>query len=379
MKVKVSPLCSWRGEDGGKTVKELCVDNIRKSFGAVRALDGVSFCCRSGEILGLIGANGSGKTTLSRIIAGIITPDSGKIIADGQELCFRHPREARSRGIVMAHQNLSLIENLSIWENIALDHEFLTPKGFLDDKRSRAFVEEWLHKVGIEIDLDTKVESLSPDLRQVLEIVKAMSWDPSLLLLDEPTASLDYEKVRLVFELIRKEKEKGKLIVFVSHRINEIVELCDRIVVLRNGRKVVELDTSSDACDQRTIVEFMVGEGIGLEKEKRCFVFGESDQSRDKSKIVLEVKHLSVAKRVDDVSLFLRQGEFLGIGGLQGQGQEELLLALFGAIPVSSGEIKFSGRSVNFAHPIDAIKAGVVLIPGDRQREGLFFGTNYSV
>ncbi|MEN3185870.1 MAG: sugar ABC transporter ATP-binding protein [Atribacterota bacterium] len=350
-------------------MRELRIDGIEKSFGAIKALGGVSLFCQSGEILGLVGANGSGKTTLSRIITGTIRPDLGNISIDGQRVQFHHPREARALGILMAHQNLSLIESMSIWENVVLDHEFLTPRKLLDNQQSRAFTAKWLQKFGLSIDVNLKVEKLSPDLRQMVEIIKAMSWDPNVLLLDEPTASLDHEKVKQVFEAIREEREKGKLIIFISHRINEVIEICDRVAVLRNGKNAGEIDLRNNHCDQRKIVELMVGEVEQSEQKKSCPEPGTTKQT---PMTILEVIHLKVGDKVKDISLTLRQGEFLGIGGLQGHGQEEVLLALFGAISKSSGTIKLNGQETHFSHPSEAINAGIVLIPGDRQKEGLF-------
>jgi len=341
------------------------VKDIHKHFGPIQALRGVSLICRSGEILGLVGANGSGKTTLSRIMAGVLRPDSGKIYLDEQPVSFHHPLEARKRGVVMAHQNLSLVGCLSVWENVMLDHEVLTSRGFLQNQQTIAQALVYLRRVGFDKDPETKVDALPPDEQQLVEIAKALSWNPYLLILDEPTASLSYDKAQKLFQVLHEEREKGKMVVFISHRIEEVLSLCNRVVVLRNGTVVGNLETQSSDCNIEGIVALMTGNG---QKRETC----SPDYNLATNRILLEVRSLRVERKVQEISFELHEGEILGLGGLQGQGQEEVLLSIFGAIPRTGGTILLNGRETSFRHPVQAISQGIVLVPGDRLTEGLF-------
>jgi ABC-type sugar transport system, ATPase component len=343
---------------------------IRKSFGGVKALVNGEICCPRGKIAGLLGANGSGKTTFSKIITGLLAPDDGELYVNGKPVCFKTPFHAKQEGIVMVHQHLSLIPDLNVWENINIGHEPLVKTGFIDNKTCRKKAQEVINQLCPGLSLERKVASLSPAEQQLVEIAKSVSQQPQLLILDEPTSALEKTQVIRLFSILRELKGKGTSIIFISHRLGEVMEICDFIVVFRNGENVGTIDFAKDGKDERKIVSLITG------KDQQNSVIRKSISNRQ-SQAMLEVKSLSYSDKLSNLNFNVLKGEIIGIGGLQNQGQEELLLVLSGLIHSNKGEIKIDDQAVRLRHPLDAIRNGIVLVPGDRQKEGLFL--NHSI
>lgn len=337
---------------------------IKKSFGGVKALVNGELLCPQGKVCGLLGANGSGKTTLSRIITGFHSMDEGVLKIYGQSISFKTPADSQKAGIAMIHQNLSLIPELKVWENIALGREPRGNGGFLATEDAKAVAKEHLARLYPELDIHKKVYELAPWEKQIIEIAKALAQKPKLLILDEPTAALENSQVERLFKLLFDLKSQGVSMIFISHRMTEVMELCDFLVILRNGETVGTVDFSTDGKDEKKIVSLITG--TELQKSQK--------QRRDISdnEIFLEVQGMTVGRKIMDVSFKVRKGEIIGFGGLQGHGQEELLLALAGYFPLSNGRILLQGKSKRFKHPVDAIHQGIMLVPGDRHKEGLF-------
>lgn len=327
------------------------------------ALSDGNLDAHSGEVVALLGANGSGKSTLAKIITGVVAPNEGELRIDGQPVRFPSPHAARAAGISAVYQELSLVPDLTVAENIWLTHEPLRA-GTLDRKamqrRTGDLLGLFAGTVRPGLTPDTAIHALPPDEKQIVEILKALSFSPRLMILDEATASLDSQQVNRLFELVARWKRDGMAIVFVSHRMEEIFRIADQATVLRNG---VTAGTRAIAeTSGRELVELMI-EGMH-EFERRP-----QSNTLAGAPIRLRAENLT-GHGLHGVSLELRDGELLGIGGLQGQGQSELLLALFGALR-AGGRVTVSGEETHFKHPRDAMQKGVALVPGDRASEGL--------
>ncbi|HVO72275.1 MAG TPA: ATP-binding cassette domain-containing protein, partial [Aggregatilineaceae bacterium] len=338
--------------------------SLRKSFGGIKALVDGTFTCAQGEIVGLLGANGSGKTTFSKIIMGLLHRDGGEILVCGEPAHFRTPIDAMRKGLVMAYQHLSLIPDLTVWENINIGHEPRTRAGFLDDEAARAKAAQVIERLCPGLSLTRNVKTLLPSEQQLVEIAKALSKGGQLLILDEPTSALEQTQVNRLFDILRELKSSGTTTIFISHRLSEVLEICDYVVVFRNGSNVGTVNFARDGKDEERIVSLITG------KEETGKPNG-VEQHAPFEGIRLEVKDLS-AGALRAINFVVHRGEIIGIGGLQGQGQEDLLLVLSGMIHAEKGEFKLDGKSIRLKHPSDAIRSGVVLVPGDRQKEGLF-------
>jgi ribose transport system ATP-binding protein len=339
--------------------------DVHKRFGGVVALAGASLSAEAGELHALIGPNGSGKSTLNKILTGVVAPDRAVIRVDGQPAAFRGPQEAQALGISAVYQELSLVGDLSVTENVGLGVE-PTRFGFLDRGGQRRYASEVLERFGAAFEgslpLDRPVASLSSAEQQIVEICKAIARDPRILVLDEATASLHQAQVQVLFDVAREMRDRGVLVIFTSHRLDEVFALCGQATVLRGGRNVdtVELSRTSES----ELVTMMLGHALEQPDRPRPAEVAARPA-------VLEVRDLTTA-RLRGISFQLHEGEILGLGGLVGQGQSELLSALFGAARVRGGEIKLQGTPVRLHGPRAAAGAGIALIPGDRAREGLF-------
>ncbi|MFL5734742.1 MAG: sugar ABC transporter ATP-binding protein [Chloroflexia bacterium] len=346
----------------------LSARNVVKRYGAVVALSDANLEVRSGEVVALVGANGSGKSTLSKIINGVVVLDGGQLLLDGQPVHFPSPQAARKLGIATVFQETSLVPQMTVAENIWLAREPLRQGGLVDHRAIRRKTEELLSLFSgmfkTAITPDMPVGPLPPDEKQIIEILKAVSADPRLLILDEATASLDSRQVQRLFELVTRWKEAGKAIVFISHRMEEIFRIADRYSVLRNGKTVG--DGPIKEVTARDLVALMVQGATAANVAQRVLPTPESLAER---KVQLDVRDLH-AEGVHGVSLQLHEGELLGLGGLRGQGQHQLLLALFGDIP-STGTITVGDAPAHFSHPRQAMTRGLALVPGERAREGL--------
>jgi ribose transport system ATP-binding protein len=335
---------------------------MKKSYGAVRALSDGNLEIRSGEVVALLGANGSGKSTLGKIITGITRPDAGVLLLDGRPVTFRSPQEARRKGVTAVYQELSLVPDLSVAENIWLGHEPLRLGG-LDRRvmrqRTEGLLQLFSGVLSVPVTPDLPVRDLPPSERQIVEILKALSREPRVLILDEATASLGSQQVERLFELVGQWRAAGMAIAFVSHRMEEIFRIADRAVVLRNGDTVGERNIAD--VQEAELVRLMTGDAAPPERFAR--------HARPEGPVLLALQNLQ-AGRVADVSFDVQQGELVGLGGLQGQGQADLLLAVFGAI-AHRGFISLHGQAVNYRSPRQAMRAGIAYVPGDRGAEGL--------
>ncbi len=346
--------------DAGRVL--LDVDGVSKHFGGVAALDGVGLKLRAGEILGLLGANGSGKSTLSRIVSGEVRADRGTVAIDGQPLARPSPRDAAALGVVMAHQHPSLPPHFPVWESIFLGAEVCAAGGFVNRREARRRAAAVLTGLGARVDPDALSGDLTAAGQQWVEIARAVSRRPRVLILDEPTAALTGPEVATLFAGVRKLAAAGVGVVFITHRLGEVEALCTRVVVLRNGRTVGAWSTAG-TLDVPRILQLMEGDREAAPRAARARAAGEP---------VLVLDRLRGGTALRDVSLTLRRGEVLGLAGLQGQGQEELLEAIAGVRPVEGGTLRLNGRAVRPRQPRDMVRAGVCLVPNDRHRQGLF-------
>ncbi|NTW38336.1 MAG: sugar ABC transporter ATP-binding protein [Cellulomonadaceae bacterium] len=341
------------------------IDGVDKRYGGVQALKGASLTVVEGEVHGLLGPNGSGKSTLNKVMTGAVRPDRANLRIDGVPVTIRGPIDAHKHRIVSVYQQLSLVPHLTVAENLVLGTE-RTRAGWLTPAAQRSDVDALMDRLrpvlGSGVTPSSRVASLQPGTRQLLEFGKAILRKPRFLVLDEATASLYREQVALLFEMVRELTAQGTGVVFVSHRMEEVMALCQKATVIRNGLNVATVDIA-DTTPQE-LVRLMVGEIA--EAAPRTATSVPTTVSP-----VLEVESLT-AHGVRDISLQVRPGEVVGLGGLQGQGQSELLLTLFGATSAHSGIVRLDGKQVAFSHPGDAIRAGLALVPGDRGTEGLY-------
>ncbi|AWM28506.1 sugar ABC transporter ATP-binding protein [Sinorhizobium fredii] len=341
----------------------LSLRGISKRYGPLQVLKNVSLDVYAGEVVALLGENGAGKSTLSGIIAGSRAPSEGTMTWLGQPYAPASPREAIDKGLVLIHQELQLLPELSIAENVFLGR-WPTKNGVVDRDRMVRRAQEQLSRLNLHIPATRKVAGLSTANQQLVEIAKALALDARLLILDEPTAALGGAETEALFDQVRKLRAEGVGIIYISHRMEEIKQITDRIVVLRDGERVQEFADS--ATPVRTIVESMVGRSLD-----RMFPPLPEPQKRS----VLEVEGLTAADgSFRNVSFHVRAGEILGIAGLVGAGRTELVRAISGADPISAGKIRLDCQELSLRTPADAIAQGIVMVPEDRKDQGLIVG-----
>lgn len=333
-----------------------------KNFGGVRALKNVDFKVNCGEIHALLGENGAGKSTILKILQGVYTPDGGTIIVNNREVSGLTPRTASDLGICMIFQEMSLVPTLTVAQNIFLSREPLNSFGLIDDKKMIEDSEKIFETMGIEIDARSDVADLSVGQQQLTEIMKALSQDVQVLILDEPTSALSGSEVKILFELLRKLKSEGKAIVYVSHRMDEIFQIADHATVLRDGCKI-STKPIEDFSLESLITDIMGETSLDLSEI--------TSQNYTKDKIVLRLQGVSVKGRPGRIDLDLHQGEVIGIAGLMGSGRSRIGRALFGLQADLLGTIELNGKIVEIAHPKDAIDLNIALVPEDRRRQGL--------
>ena len=335
---------------------------ITKRFPGVLALDGVDLELYEGEILGLIGENGAGKSTLMRILGGDYPADHGSVSLNGTPVEIRGVRDSIALGVSIIYQELNLAPNLDIASNIFLGREPRRgPLGIVSRNELYAKAAELADRVGISASLTTLVEKLSPGERQLVEVAKALSLDARILVLDEPTSSLTLTEAAKLFEVMRRLKEQGVSMIYISHRLAEVQEMCDRVVVLRDGMRAGEIERQSIRPEE--MVKLMVGRDISR-------FFPEHGHARD-GEAVLSVRNFRRAGSKHDVSFDLRAGEILGVAGLVGAGRTELMMSLFGIEPAKHGEVIIDGTSAHIGSPAQAIRHGIGLVPEDRKQLGV--------
>ncbi|MBW3539107.1 MAG: sugar ABC transporter ATP-binding protein [Planctomycetes bacterium] len=351
----------------------ISIDGISKRFGGVTALEGVSFEIRAGEFHAIVGENGAGKSTLMNILAGVLTDYDGELRLRGETVRFAGTRDAERAGIAIIHQELNLVEELSTAANIFLGREKRNRLRLLDDAAMQREAAELFERLGCPIRPHTLVRELRVGDQQLVEIAKALSLEAGILIMDEPTSALTESEVDRLFGVIERLRSRGVTILYISHKLDEVFRLSDRITVLRDGRLVQTLDRT--ATSPREIAHLMVGREI---EEV------EIGRDRHAGDVVLQVEQLSLPWtgharqwRLKDVSFHVRKGEVLGLAGLMGAGRTELLECLFGTSAAApQGVIRLEGREVKFQHPAEALEAGVALVTEDRKRLGLFAHMN---
>jgi len=337
------------------------VDGIVKAFPGVLALDKVSFRLHRGTVHALMGENGAGKSTLMRIIAGIYTPDKGEVRLKGRALTMRGPLDALNHGIAMIHQELNLMQFMTVAENIWIRREPLNRFGFVDHGELKRRTQALFDRLAIDIDPEAAVRSLSIANRQMVEIAKAVSFDSDVLIMDEPTSALTEHEVEHLFRIIRQLRAQGKGIVYITHKMNELFEIADEVSVFRDGRFIGTRLSSEVTRDE--IIQMMVGREITQMFPKEIVPIGE---------VVLSVKDLGVEGIFQGVSFDLRAGEILGLAGLIGSGRSNVAEALFGVRPATAGEIRVGGRPVSIRSTADAMGLGMAFLTEDRKETGCY-------
>ncbi|MGI6140898.1 MAG: sugar ABC transporter ATP-binding protein [Caldicoprobacterales bacterium] len=341
------------------------LQHVSKTFPGVKALDDVSFNINTGEVLGLVGENGAGKSTLIKILSGVHAPDPGSnIIVNGKPVTNITPKDSLEMGIVVIYQDFSLFPNLTVRENIAISDHIEKNRKTVNWKSMDVIARRALSELGVDIDPGVKLGTLSAAKQELVAIAKALVYDAKLIIMDEPTSSLSKGEVDVLFKIIRQLRDRGIGVVFVTHKLEELFVVCDRITVLRDGRLV----GTYQACEvnQDKLVSLMVGRSVSFERMEGKN-FGDE---------VLRVEHISLAGNFEDISFSLRKGEILGITGLVGAGRTETVRALFGLNRPTSGSIYLEGKKIMPRNPQEAKEMGIAYIPESRQTEGLILRQN---
>jgi len=342
----------------------LRLENITKAFPGVLAVENVTLEAFPGEILALAGENGAGKSTLMNILSGALLADSGRILLDGQEVHVTSPRRAQELGIAMIHQELALISQMTVAQNIFLGREPRTSGKLLMDTRTMyADAQKILDGLSLDISANALIADLSIAQRQMVEIAKAISFQSRIIILDEPTSALSDRESETLFELMRSLREQGVTLIYISHRMEEIFNLSDRVAVMRDGKLIGVKPTRELTVN--AVVQMMVG------RELKDF-FPKTDTER--GEVVLEARNLRRGRRLKDASFRLRKGEIVGLAGLVGSGRTDLARVIFGADRPEGGELRIEGKPVRIHSPQEAIRMGIGLITEDRKAQGLFLG-----
>ena len=344
---------------------EVELRNITKRFGEVVANEGVNLTIRAGEVLGLLGENGAGKSTLMNVLSGLYTADEGEILIDGKPVDFKGPGDSISAGIGMVHQHFMLIPVFTVAENVILGVEPTGKVDYLDLTKAREQVREINQKYGLEIEPDELIENLPVGIQQRVEIIKVLFRSADVIIFDEPTAVLTPQEVTEFFEIVKSLRDTGKAIVFITHKLHEILDISDRISVLRRGQIVGEGDPQTTT--QTELAEMMVGRPVSFNVDKEPYAPAD---------VLLDIEDLTVLRENDDVAvdginLKVRSGEIVGVAGVQGNGQSSLIEALTGLTRVAGGTVKFIGQNITHASTRARHRMGIAHIPEDRQRMGM--------
>lgn len=339
----------------------LTMKGIKKAFTGVQALKNGELELREGEVVALMGENGAGKSTLMKILTGIYQKDEGSIVYNGKEVAYKGPSESEAAGIAIVHQELNMMNDLTVAQNLFIGHEMM--KGaFIDDQAMNQKASEFFQLLNIDINPAVRIGSLTVGKQQMVEIAKAISGQAKVIVFDEPTAALTDSEIEELFKVIRDLRAKGAGIIYISHRMDEINQISDRVTVMRDGEFVGTLITKD--CTKNDIIKLMVGRTIFSEPKTKSAV-------PEDAPVVLKCEHLNRGNAVKDVSFELRKGEILGFSGLMGAGRTETARLLFGADPCDSGSIYINGQEVKIHSPKDAVRAGIGYLSEDRKRFGL--------
>jgi ribose transport system ATP-binding protein len=339
----------------------LAVEEVSKDFPGVQALSGVSFELRKGEVHALVGENGAGKSTLMKILSGVYRPDDGRIVLKGKEVHFQNSRDASAAGIGIIYQELNLIPHLTVAQNIYIGREPRTALGYIDDRKMNVDAARILQTLNLTIDPSTRLNKLSISKQQMVEIAKALSKDSEVLIMDEPTSALTESEIDELFKVIHTLRDRGVGIIYISHRLDELKHIVDRITIFRDGHYISTNDYSSITMEE--IVNKMVGR-----KFENMFPPRSNVPTQKK---LLEVRHIVHTGILKDISFDLYEGEILGIAGLMGAGRSELARAIFGADQMTSGEVRRDGKRLKIRSPSDAIANGIAYLSENRKEEGL--------
>ena len=342
----------------------LTMEGIKKDFPGVRALDGVDFYLKPGEVHALLGINGAGKSTLIKILSGVYTKDEGLISLDEHQIEINSPQDALKHGIATVYQDPQMIPSFTGYENIYLGFETDKKGTFttIDRKKLNEKAQRILERFPVDIDLTAPVSQLTAVEQEIIAILRALSREMSVLVLDEPTSILTENEKQVLFGLIRALRQQGVSVIYISHRLEEIYQIADRLTIIRDGRNVATLNAKDTAGDHMAIAELMLGEKMDHIYPVKGNDFGEK---------ILAVKGLSLEDRFQDVSFAARKGEILGIFGLVGSGAEELAKVIFGLFPSTTGKMQIRGNDIRLRSAREAIQNGIFFIPGDRRVEGL--------
>ncbi|WP_229708493.1 L-arabinose ABC transporter ATP-binding protein AraG [Silvimonas iriomotensis] len=341
--------------------------SISKSFPGVKALQDISFALEKGKVHGLLGENGAGKSTLLKILGGEYIPEEGQVLVDGKLQAFHNSRDAIAAGIAIIHQELQYVPELSVMENLLLGH-MPTRMGFVDKREAIRWTRENLTRIGVDIDPEARLRDLSIGQRQMVEICKAVLRDATVIALDEPTSSLSHRETEILFKLVKDLRAQGKVLIYISHRLDEIFELCDGCTIFRDGRKVAEYNVLAEVTRDE-LVSKMVGREITDIFDYRPRELGDT---------CFEVHGIAGARVPQPASFSVRRGEILGFFGLVGAGRSELMRLIYGADKRSSGEVKLADVRGNIGSIHAAIRAGLVFCPEDRKEQGIIGGRSVS-
>ncbi|OBY76601.1 D-xylose ABC transporter ATP-binding protein [Paenibacillus sp. KS1] len=339
---------------------QIQMKGIHKAFGSNQVLSGVDFDLREGEVHALMGENGAGKSTLMNILTGLHARDKGTILIDGKETYFANPKEAERQGIAFIHQELNIWPDMTVVDNLFIGKEMSSTWGLLKSKEMKALAIEQFKRLSVDIPLNIEAGQCSVGQQQMIEIAKALLTDTKVIIMDEPTSALTEREIQKLFEVIQSLKKEGVSIVYISHRMEEIFEICDRITVMRDGRTVDTKAIPETNFDE--VVKKMVGRELTERYPARNPSPGE---------VVLEVEHATRKGSFEDVNFSVRQGEIVGFSGLMGSGRTEIMRALFGLDRLDQGEVRMFGKKVEIRKPVDAVNHGIGFITEDRKDEGL--------
>jgi ribose transport system ATP-binding protein len=350
---------------GGGELMIIEMKNIRKSFGSNDVLKDVSLTIKGGDICALLGENGAGKSTLMNILGGVHQMDSGSIVVDGAEVKFANPAESQKAGIAFIHQELNLINDLPIYENMFLGRELKTKRGILDLEKMYRETEKMFQQMNVKLDPGMMVRDLDSSYKQIVEICRAMMTNASIIIMDEPTSSLTEPEIERVFEMMKTLREQNVGIIFISHKLKEVMQVCSRYIVLRDGTLVAEGNVSDVTTND--LARFMVGYDVRTEALVRKRSLGDE---------ILRVEGLTYNHTFRDIHFSIKAGEILGFTGLLGDGRSELFQAIFGADTISSGKIYLSGKNVKITSTTQAINEGIAYLPRNRKENAIIKDMN---